>query len=110
MTPREYNTTGVLGARAARHSASALAHLPLGLGGRAPIAHIAGQIYARCMRAKRPISPQTPILWRLEPRYIQLRQGIVSYLGSKLQLEAVASGLDYIHIIGVYAPDIGGGQ
>lgn len=105
MTPREYNLTDVLGAKASRQNALALHHLAIGIGGKAPIHAIAERIASKAMRAKRPVSAAEPISWKLEPSQVQLRRAIIAKLGEKF-CEAVASGLDTILITGLYCPEI----
>lgn len=103
MTQNEYNVSGVRGGLASAQNAHAMAHLPISLGGQSPAYNIAGRIYQKFERAQEDITPARPIKWQLEPQHVQLRQAIIAKLGDIGYLEAIAYGLNEIHIIGVYA-------
>lgn len=100
MTSTEYNLTGVLGAKAASQNAKAEAHLSIELGGHNKVFAVANAIAAKSARAKRPLSKESPIVWTLEPKQVQLRDLIVAKLNNSDGLYAEPRGLADIAIIG----------
>lgn len=103
MTRLDYNLSGILGAKASIHNKRATSPLAASISGRSPAFHIADCIHTKWMKSRRDVSAQSPIVWRLEPAHIAHRQEIISKLGAIGRLQAIASGMDMIHVVGVYA-------
>ena len=103
MTRAEYNLTGILGAKASIQNRTATAPLAKDISGRSPAFHVADMIHQKFMRATRDVTPASPIIWRLAKEHVPFRQSIIAKLGEVGYLQAIASGMDSIHIVGVYA-------
>jgi len=103
MTSNEYNVSGVKGGIASAQNARAYAHLAIGLGGNSPAFNVASRIFQKFAKIQGDVSTAHPVIWKLEKKHIQIRQLIIAKLGTTGYLEAIAHGLDEIHIVGVYA-------
>lgn len=106
MTQSEYNLTGVRGAQASIHNRLASSPIKGELARRNPTNGIAERIAAKASRARRSITVNSPITWKLSQAELPYRAFIVARLISKGFLIAEPKGLDLIEISGLFEPEL----
>lgn len=80
MTQSEYNLSGILGAIASQKNRVSNSPLNASIAGRSPVAKIVGQVAGIILRAKRPVSLESPIIFRLQKTEIQFRGAVIARL------------------------------
>ena len=99
MTAADYNRSGILGGIASAKNRASNAPLDAAIVGRSPAAKITGQIAGVILKARRPVTAQEPIIFRIQKSEVQFRTAVIDRL---LQDGAIAIpyALDQILIVG----------